>query len=495
VLHATLERWLKADARGIDPTTGEPVELYPPGWEVAWDYKGREAGSVDPVGQALIQQMVKESINTGTIRREPGRMVEEEMFRRLHIDHTRKVVVYSLGYMDLATDRVVEDHKTISNKKYRKGVKRLARDKKMLSYATELHMRAIERGEPLHEVAMRLVYYYTGERGGTPDISPRQVPVSREAALNFASWTARQAEEMVDLRSKTDWQDVPGADADETSRACVAYGGCIFWQICSGREDVHEHRARVGRLIEAQPLGETTMAAAGSFLAAMKNASATAKNPPATPPPPPPREKIDTEPTFGSVLKRPVLRTDNPVPPWAFSSCKACNKDGQGKTPGFNSLGAPCRICCAMSEVDGTDLLETYTIEVADGRITWAPKGAPVEEAQPVLTAPVPVVRPPQEPGVSVEEGRYVLHGCVPLSLPVVDVIQSYHLFLNDNNPERFWRIDAFKRRDALSQLGNEIRSAYPRGYYHVPTGITDPAIQSFIEQLSFGATVIKATA
>src|SRR5690606_34026637 len=105
VLHAVCERFLLADDLGRDPSTGQPVDLYPPGWTKCYNrWTNQPEGEVTPDEAATIQALVAKASEQGVLQRKPGRAVELEFHRQVCVvevddeHHEARIT----GFIDLA---------------------------------------------------------------------------------------------------------------------------------------------------------------------------------------------------------------------------------------------------------------------------------------------------------------------------------------------------------------------------------------------------------
>src|ERR1035437_3373846 len=80
VLHAVIERFLRADELGRDPATGLPVELFPQRWTIAANrWKPEEIdGECTPAEAEIIRRLVTEAIEGGVIQRHAGEVAIEQ---------------------------------------------------------------------------------------------------------------------------------------------------------------------------------------------------------------------------------------------------------------------------------------------------------------------------------------------------------------------------------------------------------------------------------
>lgn len=225
--HAVLERYLLADDTGRGPD-GKAVDLYPDGWHVD------DPVVLTHVEQAEIRAAIEHMIDSGTVVRRPGRLVEEPF--TIVVDEEKGLVIH--GVLDVTHPEGVEDHKFSKSKKWISTVKDLANDIKMICYAVDHIARFGSQS-----VWLRLNY---GIRGAT-FTKPVDVEVSREGVMRYFHETiVPAAEGVLELKraglSVDEWRDVTGP---QQQGACQKYGGCPFATVCSGEETPQEFQNRI----------------------------------------------------------------------------------------------------------------------------------------------------------------------------------------------------------------------------------------------------------
>jgi len=236
VLHAVLERWLRADDRGVDPGTGEPVELYPEDW-----HKAEDSGvPVSLAEQLLIKKLVTKAIDEGIVRRLPGREIEAEFSRTLVDD------VGIVGFIDVALPGGVEDHKSIGNFRYALGPEQLQQDPQLLLYLHEGILRLEEAGKPVPD-KMFVRHNQFGKDTKRPRVTFAEGWVKPDAARKAWAEAQRDAAVMLEQsRTLTHWTEAP--EPPTAGQACRKYGGCDFIDICTGRRTITEHNAHTETL-------------------------------------------------------------------------------------------------------------------------------------------------------------------------------------------------------------------------------------------------------
>lgn len=227
VLHACIERWLKADATGRNKA-GEVKEIYPDGWETV------EGSTATEEDRAVIKTLISDAVEGGILTRCPDREVEKE-FR---VSLAPGVDVG--GRIDLCAPGLVVDHKSTISMRYALSKLKLAEDTQMLLYAKV-------QGLPGQDVTL---VHNVFERSR---VQAKTTTVKVTAQQVEAHWEGLkvQAAEMQALSA------LPLADVDFAAvegnmpEGCNAYGGCRFLGICTRREKPEHFRARYERLNNA----------------------------------------------------------------------------------------------------------------------------------------------------------------------------------------------------------------------------------------------------
>jgi len=259
VLHSVIERYMKADDNGRDPSTGLAVDLYPPGWEVAESKFGQPSeGSVGLGDQELIKKLMIEAIKSGVVERLPGRTVESQF--NMHVvevpcwkcnasgldelevkdiacapcNGEGFVQVRIMGFIDCVSDDTVQDHKTMKAIKWAQSKASLVENTQMLIYGNVLLARLKSKNAPLPAfITLRHNQFVKDPE----DLRVRktEVQVARETIEEWwKNWLVPKAEAMAKQRAFVErWNDIP--DPANKSKACNAYGGCPYQPICAGR--------------------------------------------------------------------------------------------------------------------------------------------------------------------------------------------------------------------------------------------------------------------
>lgn len=249
VLHAVLERYLKADERGMDPETGAPVVLYPPGWDTPVDrITGAFGDTLSPADAALVKRLVAKAIAESLLYRAPNRLIEVP-FEVHWPDHGG---VRLKGAIDMVVlPDMVWDHKTHKSMSYARSKPRLVTSPQMLSYALALLKAQEENGVKLDGVHLKhLVFAKEEER-----VRETTGYVSRDQILEFEGKLIGRAGEMKayeEIKDVNEWEKIPGPEPK--SRACIAFGGCKFASICAGVRNGGETPAEYVARYEASHL-------------------------------------------------------------------------------------------------------------------------------------------------------------------------------------------------------------------------------------------------
>lgn len=265
VLHACIERYLRADDTGRDPQTGEVVELFPPGWEEVEDRFGKDQGAtrrrVTPRQAEMIQRLVKEGIRAGVIERREGRRVEARFDLTVLKDepcdlcageglctpgmgcegHGTLPTVKLMGFRDVVYPDEVQDHKSAKNSTYFLGPKRLKKNPQGLIYAKAHFEEFLARGAP----APSHVTFRHNQFSKDPKemlVRTRKATITREEAETY--WTSTvipAARDILRVSRAEEWHQVSGPKSPDT---CNKYGGCPYLSICTGRENYEDYEKR-----------------------------------------------------------------------------------------------------------------------------------------------------------------------------------------------------------------------------------------------------------
>lgn len=413
VLHQVAERYVSADDLGRD-ANGNPVDLFPPGWEVAKGKFGQPSeGSCNPVEQQLIRKLVAKAIEEGILERLPGRLVEDS-FRITVIEsegdgsHVQLSGFIDLYYVD---PPMVIDHKTVKTMKYAKSENALKKDTQMLTYAKRVLEQRRSLGLP-DPPSILLQHNAYCKDPNNPVIRRTRAEVTVQQVED--AWVERQAEalEMDLLRDRINsWSEIP--DPINKISACQAYGGCSYQPICQGRESEKGYEQRLasgvaigytvktedeesGANVASDQSNKEISVMGNSFLESLRARKAAVGAPAAAPiaaaapaqaPTQAPAQAPAQQPAAQPAAQAPAavqapapapvsaVKPEGDVPPWAVPTCAACGKSAH---PGFNSSANPCRICATQRKLgkDGIATIQPdhFNIQTVDGFIMWSPK-------------------------------------------------------------------------------------------------------------------------
>lgn len=510
VLHAVIQRWLLADERGRDPN-GQPVDIYPAGWEQDKDDEGKVNGSVNKREAQLIQMLVKNATDSGLLRRTPGRRIEHEF---------ELEIVPGVGYigaLDVEDPEGLEDHKSTKDRKWISSENDLANDPKMLSYAE------IWRRDHPEADCVKLRLNYMVKDPNDLFTKPVEVLIPAPDVERFWNETIKPAAEgMLKLKfGKTpvsEWASITGP---QNPGVCKRYGGCTFAGICSRMKTPVAYSEEINRANgklppipetpstpkpEKKPMGifkkagtkpapaapavtVTSQTAVEETVEELVPSAAPAK-PAAAPAPAPAAPAVET-------------------PPWAVKGCVPCKGSGL-----IVAKGRACKACDSVQAQRGGPQSSGYDVSFnPDGSVSWSlkegseetqvptppppPKPAPAKpQAAPAPTGSVQVTAPAQAakpktkpPAVKAPEPAPAPAPKVPSTTPVVvagvDVtpvqitveVTGFRLFINclpmggnyvdlasvlaeegaelanEKGAESFYALDSFKRRDMLASV------------------------------------------
>ncbi len=255
VLHAVIERWLRADDQGNDPGTGVPVDIYPAGWEVAED-----GAKINIQEAALIKRLIEAGIEEGVLERRPGRKIEHEFWMPVIEAHESAdgTTVKLVGYIDLLLPGEIQDHKSSKSTRYAKSGAELRNDTQMLVYARvaldALDARRVggEAGLTAATLANELGADTVVVRHNlfVKDVDQTKVRATSTAVTRAeidARWrvVVKTAHKMLETRKLTSWNEVEGPASYST---CNDYGGCAYRSICSNVESVQDYQNRLARV-------------------------------------------------------------------------------------------------------------------------------------------------------------------------------------------------------------------------------------------------------
>lgn len=265
ILHGVCERYLKADDLGRDRETGQPVDLYPPGWTVAVSkFTGEVEGSVDAMEADLIQRLVTAAIESGVLARLPERVIENQFRETLaHLPcpackgtGRKDISAGSLrcetcdgdgkgthiqvqGFIDYEHAYGIQDHKTVKKIEYAKSPKKLAANIQMLIYAKVKLEKLRANHRDCSEVTIRHNVFCKDParvRKVETTLTAEEIDTAWENLKVQAMW-------MDYYRTKANrWSDLP---EPKSPASCNKYGGCEFIPICAGKESEESMERRL----------------------------------------------------------------------------------------------------------------------------------------------------------------------------------------------------------------------------------------------------------
>ncbi len=520
VLHAVAERYLLADDLGRNEY-GDPVNLYPDGWHIATNrFTGKPDGEISEAEQAQVQKLIAAGIENGVLERRADRAIERE-FDGFCLDHDG-VTVTMLGFIDVEHLGEIQDHKTTANMRYAMTPNKLAKNIQMLIYAKQHLMFLKERGAAIPtEINLRHNVYCKDWK--KPEVRKVEVRVSvadiEEAWLTVLD----DVREMVSLRATVvdGLSEIPDPDFTHDN-PCMAYGGCPYRSVCSGKETIDNYQRRLdshtteGYIDPQRQANRPTMFAtkrkdqtmtATTFAAklaakrdAKNGAGSAAVRPPKLSPP-----KLTPDTSGGTITEEapsssPMTEAvSGSVPPWAAEACPAC------KGCGWNTKGQPCKICQHNSGVqainytltpqdDGTVVIVNND-DPDDCCICTIPGVEPTKSTEKdAATEPTPTVGTTAsvEPVVekkkrtrktkakaTADDSFMLCVNCGPIRGDSDNVVYLAEL-LNVLDPimaaqaevESFYDINVFDRRDGLAKAGASIVETYLQGKLVVVEGV-----------------------
>lgn len=393
VLASCLERWYNADDNGYDRKTGEPVDIYPNGWEIAENKFGDDAPP--PPLSALEQKMAMDLIaaaeDAGVITRDPGRQAEAEF--KIELCTHKGVTVFFIGSMDVRSYMRVEDHKTVKTMKYALSPAKLRKDTQLLSYAGVVLLEEDrKRGTPVpDDEKIQLAHNYFCKDPDNMRVEKRPVSVPVKTVRSFWSRMIDNTKRMVEVRTNTD-QYISVKEGDPW-KACKKYGGCPYIHICNGTETPLAYQKRNMSKKQQEAAHKTTttvqptaaiekpknnMAKSLQELLASKKAAAKSKEgTKATQQKAAPKTGLNRP-----AKKQPETPATSPassgIPPWAREGigCTACRNL---PNPGFMRDGKVCPVCKSTSKSRGIVVDDHFEITEEAGKVTWSLKDEFIE--------------------------------------------------------------------------------------------------------------------
>lgn len=502
-VHTINERWLKADDSGRDEN-GEPVELFPEGWEFVYDDDGVLRHIYSEEEQKRIRWQVEKAIENGTLERKPGRQIEHKF--SIPVGDTGVVLI---GYIDLlhVAQHEVQDHKTAKNRRYATTKGKLEKgNRQLLIYAKALLeiLRAGMGADPT-EITVRHNVFLKEMK------EPYPVETTYSVERIEAQWekVIEVTREMMTVSKIQSLADIEEPDEG----ACHAYGGCDFLSICGRRETIAKYRKRVNHInatrvkqLQAQKAGDPTMGAFDGILAAKANNDTPKTETPAAAANPPAAEK----PAKPAAAPAETAAEARRMAPWADPECPACEENDVG---GFSSKGKVCRICeSTMEQRKVADEHRPAAFDTTEP-FSWAEK-KPVETAPPAAPeAEKPAAKgaverateAPPKPKKSAGRAKKsftLCVGCAPIMMPNANgnfvsgdkLFAEYReKFCEEKGVESFWHYDPFARRDAMALAAENVADDLGTKIV-VFTSTHNPDIRAFVEALKpFASTMFQS--
>lgn len=516
-LHGVVERFLLSDDNGRDPKTGEIVDLYPKGWDIARNkFNGKIEGYVNRAEQLQIRRLFDIAVSDGHLKRWPGRRIEVPM--------KRPVIpgVETWAYIDVLLPGAVIDHKSTKNMRYAKSPNALRDDPQLLFYAWEVLLQQPN----IEEITISHIYYC---KDPNSKVQVKTVPVllHRDEVAEGWAWIQDTVRSMLSLRElgpDHPWFDVPGPVS--YAKSCNAYGGCSFRPICGRKESIFRYTDRVNRL-KAQPIvpppepaPQRTIKEAMSSLfdEIMSDDEAPAKGNATKP-----KAKAAAKPaakaakeTKSEGLVNGKIKVHE-APPWAVDGCPACTGVG------FNSRGEPCKICVGRSSKSGAPNPKDFTIETDDdGYIVWEPNGdvdeteageeqdeVPEDDGeQDEEPAPPPKgtkrvkaadldTKSPGRPSKAADAQPFLYLRSLPVGIEttrIVDIFEdvSGQLAKAAKQPS-FYSLDVWDRRAQFQKVGAKL--AEQHAGEHIDCNSADPDVQALVSAMEPHCVVVRGLA
>ncbi len=406
VHHAVCARFLEADDRGIDKKTGKPVELYPEGWRVMTN-RFDKSGTLYKVSDseaALIKVLIQKAITDGVLVREPGRTVEREFETVIFTMGYAKVILK--GFIDLDTQRGIEDHKTAKNKKYLLSKAKLKKSIQMMGYGYERYLQG-------HKGNIWICHNGYVKDFDSPLVRKTDVEVTQIEVMEFFNDKILPIIKLM-FKYYTEypparldkWRNVP--PANNANQSCNHHYGaaCPYVMICGGLVTIDDYLRKYGMSVtditgtivhneKGSQMNslmnkiKTEQAAQAAAIGAVPEVASPAVEAAATEV----EDQSTTPPAVGGLtamlakvqagakslfntgtaestavvdtIPSPV-DTDKQAAPWytfqeGESGCPAC-KDND--VLGFNSKTEPCMICVSRARADGKPCPAQYDVDV-----------------------------------------------------------------------------------------------------------------------------------
>lgn len=211
VFHDVVERILK----------GQP-EYYPKGWE----------SELTALEAQRIRDLITQGLEDGILHSRSGVEVEVPVWMPV----TPTVAI--IGRFDIVSDVGVEDHKTVSSRRWLATSESLARDPKMLCYAS---MWQDYSGRNNCDVDLQLNCFSKDPRDPWIEIVEVTIPAAK--VDEWWSGTVVPTANHMELLARV--REVDDVQKDELGHACRSYGGCPFMDVCNKWESIPDYRNRI----------------------------------------------------------------------------------------------------------------------------------------------------------------------------------------------------------------------------------------------------------
>lgn len=446
VAHAVVGRFFSADDRGL--YNGQPVDLYPPGWQTMVPRFNQDAPPlrITATEESLIKILIDKAIEDGVLCRVPGRIIERPIDRPIFTEKSgaAPIKIVLKGFIDLETPRSVEDHKFVKSLEYAVSVKTLDQNVQLMVYAWD----KFERGH--REDSVWVAHNNFVKDFSNPQVVRREAEVSREHVYEYFNGDILPRFQVMFENYKhyligdvDKWKELPGPN--DTKECNYHFGGkCPFLGICTETISVGAYKAKFGQVVvsdvapNAEAANQERKDNIMDLLERIRQGNQKVVGdptppPPAAPPTPPAtpptamagilanvqkfKDAATAQATAGAAPVTPPPSTQQAAP-WYMQGCVAC-KDND--ILGFDSRGNPCAVCDALAGVAEKPRSTDFTYTVSDaGVITYTAKG------QAAPTTPASPVTPPAEVTPVQRKPRTKTQTKVPTIAPAVTpVIES----------------------------------------------------------------------
>lgn len=210
VFHDVVERILK-----------DQPDHYPKGWE----------GELTVLEAQRIRDLITMGLEDGVLHSRSGVEVEVPVWMPV----TPTVAI--IGRFDIVSDVGVEDHKTVSSRRWLATSESLACDPKMLCYARMWQAYTGRSGD----VKLQLNCFSKDPRDPWIEIVKTTIPAAKVEEW-WSGTVIPTADHMALLARVRKADDV---QKDEQGHACRSYGGCPLIDVCNKWESIPDYRNRV----------------------------------------------------------------------------------------------------------------------------------------------------------------------------------------------------------------------------------------------------------